>query len=283
LHFLSIQETYSSVHPTPLRDPANFVLIRFTTELRTMMETAKLNIDKIYVVHGITGYEDRERRLIDLLGKQYKLNYEFVTESHHPDENDLLIKKYFIPEIKTTLSKGAIYCTLVHFLIYERFLSSDSQYAILFENDVCFLGSFTEKIPLIIKEASHLKEGFIISLENSTLRFPSWRVTKKGKFLYEATQGRCAGGYLIDRTAAQIMLDELMKNKCAAVIDWWHNQLLDKKLLTMYWAHPPLIEQGSFNGTLASSISKRNDGGIRRIRWSIQKFFKMYVVRFLKG
>jgi glycosyl transferase family 25 len=247
------------------------------------MENTIAEIDKIYIVHGITGYEDRERRLIDLLGNQYNLNYEFVTESHSPDENEAFIKQYFTPGIKTVLSKGALYCTLVHFLIYERFVQSKNKYAIIFENDVCFLGSFTDKIPLIINEANQLKEGFIISLENSTLRFPSWRKTKKGKYLYKADTGRCAGGYMIDQRAAQIMLEDLKNNRCNDVIDWWHNLLLDRKILTMYWAHPPLIEQGSFNGLLPSSISNRNDGGIRRLRWSIQKLFKMYVIRFLKG
>jgi len=247
------------------------------------MENTIAEMDKIYIVHGITGYEDREKRIIDLLGNQYNLNYELVTESFKPEENETLIKKYFTPEIKKVLSKGALYCTLVHFLIYERFIKSNKKYAIIFENDVCFLGSFKDKIPLIIQEADQLNEGFIISLENSTLRFPSWRKTKRGQYLYEANQGRCAGGYMIDKKAAQLMLDDLQHNPCNAVIDWWHNQLLERKMVKMYWAHPPLIEQGSFNGSLPSSISKRNNGGIRQLKWKLQKLYKMYVIRFLKG
>lgn len=248
-----------------------------------MVENKMVDISSIYIVHGITGYEDREKRIIDLLGNQYKLNYEFVTESFKPEENETLIKKYFTPEIKQVLSKGALYCTLVHFLIYERFLKSNNKYAIIFENDVCFLGSFNDKIPAIIQEANQLNEGFIISLENSTLQFPSWRKTKRGQYLYEANQGRCAGGYMIDKKAAQLMLDDLLHNKCNVVIDWWHNYLLDGKTVRMYWAHPPLIEQGSFNGSLPSSISKRNNGRIRQIRWTVQKLFKMYFIRYLKG
>jgi len=248
-----------------------------------MIGTNLKGVGNIYIVHGITGYEEREKRLIEVLGNQYGLGYEFVTESHISDENETLIKKYFVTNINQVLAKGALFCTLVHFLIYERFIKSKNKYAIIFENDVCFLGSFTEKMPLIIQEANLLEEGFIISLENSTLRFPSWRKTKKGKYLYEAEKGRCAGAYMIDRKAAQIMLDDLTHHPCKAVIDWWHNDLLGRKKVKMYWAHPPLTEQGSFNGNLPSSISKRNHGGVRRLRWRLQKFFKMYIVRFLKG
>ncbi len=247
-----------------------------------VMENTQLpKLNNIYVVHGPTGYEVREkilRKLFDDNG----LGYQFVTESLNEEENEALIRRYFAPDIKTILRKGALLCTLVHFLIYERFVKSADKYAIIFENDVCFLGSFPEEMQKVMDEADHLEEGFIVSLENSTLRFPSWRETKKGKYLYEADRGRCVGAYMIDKKAAHIMLDHLKNNKCRIVIDWWQNQLLDQKILKMYWAHPPLTEQGSFNGKLPSSISVRTGGNFRSLKWSVQKFYKRYVIRLFK-
>ena len=231
-------------------------------------------LDNIYVVHGITGYEAREK-ILRTLFDDHRLGYEFVTESHNASENESLIKQYFSPDIKSVLKKGPLMCTLVHFTIYQRFINSDNKYAIIFENDVCFLDSFNEQIQLIIAEADQLPEGFIISLENSTLRFPSWRKTKKGKYLYEAETGRCVGAYMIDKKAANAMLDYLKHSKCNEVIDWWHNRLLEKKLIKMYWAHPPLTEQGSFNGKMPSSIAVRSEGNWRSIKWSLQKFYKL--------
>jgi hypothetical protein len=78
------------------------------------------------------------------------------------------------------------------------------------------------------------------------------------------------------------MLNDLKDNKCAKVIDWWHNSLVDRKVVKMYWAHPPITEQGSFNGKLPSSISVRADGQVRRWKWLLQKFYKMYVIRWFK-
>jgi glycosyl transferase, family 25 len=242
----------------------------------------EIGIDQIYIVHGITGYEAREKMLHELLGKQFGLDFQFMTESDDAARNDAWIKQYFVPEIRTKLSKGATFCTLVHFLIYEKFLAGKERYAVIFENDVCFLGNFNKEIVPIVKEADTLPQGFIISLENSTLQFPSWRITKKNKHLYKAHKGRCAGAYVIDRKAAENMLNELTINKCAKVIDWWHNELVDKKIVKMYWAHPPITEQGSFNGKLSSSISIRAHGNVRRWKWLLQKFYKMYVIRWFK-
>lgn len=241
------------------------------------------NIGNIYIVHGIKGYETREPIMEELLKKQHGLDYELVTESWDQEQNDAWLQKYFEPEIKKHLQKGSTYCTLVHFLIYEKVVQNNDKFALIFENDICFIGSnFLENIAKVAREAEQLPEGFIISLENSTLLFPPWRDVKKGKYLYEATKGRCAGAYLIDRAAARIMLDELKTEKCRVVIDWWHNIMVQKGALKMYWAHPPLTEQGSFNGTLSSSISIRNNGTVRRFRWLAQKFVKMYITRWFR-
>jgi glycosyl transferase family 25 len=241
------------------------------------------DIGGIYIVHGIKGYEAREQPIKDLLQRQHGLDFEFVTESDNQAENDAWINTYFREDIREILPRGGMYCTLVHLLIYEKIVRNDNKLAIIFENDVCFIEpNFVEKIRLIAKEAGELEEGFIISLENSTLNFPSWRKIQKGKYLYKESKGRCAGAYLIDKKAAELMLNDAKTNKCSEVIDWWHNDLIRRGVLNMYWAHPPLTEQGSFNGKHSSSISIRSNGYIRRFRWLSQKFVKMYVTRWLR-
>ena len=142
-------------------------------------------VEGIYVVHGISGYESREIMLDNVLHKQFGLPYELVTESRDTLENEALIRKYFKADILKVLNKGALYCTLVHILIYEKIIQNNNQFALIFENDVCFIGKdFIEKIALVVNEAKQLEEGFIISIENTTLEFPSWKIVKKGKYLY---------------------------------------------------------------------------------------------------
>ncbi|HEY5368572.1 MAG TPA: glycosyltransferase family 25 protein [Hanamia sp.] len=239
-------------------------------------------IEGIYVVHAKTGYEIHQQRIIEIFGK-LKLDYEFVTDGDVSHFTDELLQKYFCNQITTLFPPGAVSCTLNHILSYQKIVTNKNKYALVFENDPFFLGDFFKKIKLVAAEADTLEPGFIISLENSTFRFPSFRRIKKRKYLYEASYGRMAGAYLIDQKAAKDILESLETEKCCQVIDWWHNTLIDLQIIKMYWAHPPLVEQGSHNGRMSSTLSSKNKGFIRRLRWDIQKFYKMYIQRWFRG
>lgn len=238
-------------------------------------------IEGIYIVHALKGYEVHEQRLNEIFGKM-NLDYEFVTDGDISHFSEELLRKYFCPDIQSKLSNGIISCTLNHIFSYEKIVANNNKYALVFENDPFFLGDFLEKIKRISKEADTLEPGFIISLENTTLRFPNFRKVKKGKYLYEAEYGRAAGAYMIDLKAAKDILQDLKTNKCCQVIDWWHNTLIKQKVIKMYWAHPAFVEQGSHNGEMSSTISSKNKGSARRWRWKAQKFYKMYVSRWFK-
>jgi len=241
-----------------------------------------VGIEGIYIVHARVGYEIHEQRINDIFSK-LNLDYEFVTDGDVSNFTPELLKKYFCNEIESALSKGVLSCTLNHIFCYEKIVQNKNKYALVFENDPFFLGDFVEKIKRVALEANSLEPGFIISLENSTFKFPALRKIKKGKYLYEASYGRMAGAYMIDQKAAKDILENLKTEKCCQVIDWWHNTLIDHKIIRMYWAHPPFVEQGSHNGRMSSTISSKNKGYIRRIRWNVQKFYKMYVYRWFGG
>lgn len=241
----------------------------------------EVGIEGIYIVHALQGYEVHEERLNEIFGKM-NLDYEFVTDGDVSHFTPALLEKYFCPEIDTKLSKGIISCTLNHILSYEKMVANNNKYALVFENDPFFLGDFLKKITRVAKEADTLPPGFIISLENTTLRFPDFRKVKKGKYLYDAEYGRAAGAYLIDLKAAKDILAHLKTHKCCQVIDWWHNTLIKEKVVKMYWAHPAFVEQGSHNGLMSSTISSKNKSYGRRLRWNAQKFYKMYIYRWFK-
>jgi glycosyl transferase family 25 len=241
----------------------------------------RLGIEGVYIVHAKTGYELHENR-INTLFAQHGLKYQFVTDGDPSCFSDDLIQTYFTPDITKSLSPGVLSCTLNHIFAYERVVRSNNKYALVFENDPFFLGDFCRDMEKIIHEVESLEPGFIISLENTTLRFPPFRQTRKGHHLYEATFGRAAGAYLIDQKAARDILAHLQDHKCGQVIDWWHNTLIAEKVIRMYWAHPPLTEQGSHNGLLCSTISTKNKSVIRRVRWITQKYFKMNIARLFR-
>ena len=74
------------------------------------------------------------------------------------------------------------------------------------------------------------------------------------------------------------ILNDIKHHKCHDVIDWWHNSLVKREIVDMYWAHPPLTEQGSHNGMLNAGISSKSNNSIRKLAWRIQKFYKQHIL-----
>jgi glycosyl transferase, family 25 len=241
----------------------------------------KFGIEGTYIIHAKKGYEYHAAR-IERLFKSMDLNFEFVTDGDPTCFSDALLDTYFCKGIEHILQRGTLSCTLNHILSYEKIVSRKNKYALVFENDPFFTGNFTKEIEQIIAEADKLPKGFIISLENTTLQFPRYKKIKKGTLLYEATIGRCAGAYLLDLQAATNILTDLQTTKCEEVVDWWHNKLIKRKVVKMYWAYPALTEQGSHNGLLSSTISTKRKSTKRRIQWLAQKFYKTYITRWFK-
>jgi len=245
------------------------------------MKIEKFGIEGIYIVHAKKGYEFHEARIKKLF-TDLGLQFEFVTDGDPSCFTPELLNKYFSEDIRDVLADGILSCTLNHILSYEKLVKNNNRYALIFENDPFFIGDFISKIEKVAGEANSLQPGFMISLENTQLEFPSFKTIKKNKVLYPATHGRCAGAYMMDLQAAKNILKDLETNKCRQVIDWWHNDLIDRGVVKMYWAHPPLTEQGSHNGLLSGGISTKDKSYTRRISWLAQKFYKTYITRRFK-
>lgn len=239
-------------------------------------------IDHIYIVHALKGYEKHKSRLQEILPST-KIDFSFVTEGDPSIWKVKTIEKYFTKDIQNTLSKGVLSCTLNHILAYENMNKAGFEFAIFFENDPFFLNGvegFRPKVEALLHEAKLLNPGFIISLENTTLRFPNNSEIVKDKFLYKKQQGRAAGAYIIDKKGVEKILNDLKINKCNTVIDWWHNDMIKRNVVDMYWAHPCLTEQGSHNGKLNAGISSKNASIFRQLKWKAQKAYKTILYKF---
>ncbi len=88
-----------------------------------------------------------------------------------------------------------------------------------------------------------------------------------------------AGAYIIDLKGAEQILNDLEQNKCHIAIDWWHNSMIKRGVVKMYWAHPAFVEQGSHNGHLSATISSKPGNTKRKISWFLQKNYKLYFRR----
>jgi glycosyl transferase family 25 len=242
-----------------------------------MGKETELGIDHVYVVHAPTGYEQQEQYLRKVLGEKMGFEYHFLGR-----DNGEMIATYFVSEIGSILNRATIFCTLNHIMFYEAMVKNNDRVALILEDDPYFSKEFLSILPKIVAEAKTLPQGFFISLENSTLRFPSRKAIRKGQYLYKAEYGRCAGAYLMDKTAAQNVILRLGHTKCNTVIDHWHNDLVKEGIFTMYWAHPACVEQGSLTGRITGGNSTRKVGILRRISWVVQKAYKQYFLRMFR-
>lgn len=235
----------------------------------------------VFIIHALKGYEKHEDRIKKLF-PDHQLKANFITQGDPLHFTEDLLAEYFVPEIFDTLKTGIVSCTLNHFLACQQIVDQNLAYGLVFENDPFFLKSFDTLLPSILREAEKLEPGYLISLENSTLRFPSFLQTKRNQLLFRAKSGRMAGSYLIDYTGASRLLEYTRTNKCNNVIDWWHNTLADQGVLNIYWAQPAIVEQGSHNGRLNGVISTNKKSLWRIISWEAQKTYKYYFGRLWK-
>ena len=67
---------------------------------------------------------------------------------------------------------------------------------------------------------------FLISLEESNLKYVRKSERKEDSLLYKKPIGRMAGAYLMDTICAQALINEIENNKCNLAIDWFHNCLI---------------------------------------------------------
>jgi len=241
-------------------------------------ETIKGNV---FVVHAKSGYEDHEVWINKLFEKN-NLKFEFFNDGDVSLITREDLNNYFTPTIESKFSINEISCTLNHILLYKKIINEKLKYALIFEDDACFLGPFVKKLNRMSEELYALEKGFIVSLENTSLTFPSFWETKKNKYLYQAEKGRMTAGYIIDYEGAKKAYEDLKDHKCDHIVDWWHNDLTKRGIIKIYWAHPPLVEQGSHNGRFNGKMSSYPKSINRRIKWTLQKLYKMYIRRFFK-
>jgi hypothetical protein len=76
------------------------------------------------------------------------------------------------------------------------------------------------------------------------------------------------------------MLNYARENKCNAPIDWFHNDLLSRNVLDIYWSYPALGQQFSHNGKMESLIDKGKFGPLRSTLFKLKEIYAYLVNRF---
>ncbi len=169
-----------------------------------------INNFKIYVIN-LKRESKRRENIIKELNKQKIFDFEIIdaVDGDEIDKNKLsqMISKNnkFINPINTNMNAAEICCSLSHIKVYKKFVATNINYALIFEDDAIFLNDFSENLQkFIIKNFKFNKQIILLS--------ELWQFYKKPldtENNYEIVNVRNAvltHAYFINREAAKSLI-----------------------------------------------------------------------------
>lgn len=244
------------------------------------MEITQHKNDSVLVIH-VKKFVERAQS-IERQMNACGMDFQYITSGDVEDIDEQTLARYFRDGRDDMFhAKPATSCALKHFYAYEYIIENGLDGALILEDDAIlekdFLKNYHESLQEY--ESRFATEPVIISYENSALTFVPRSRRRKGIMLYEADKDRFTGGYFINRRCAEVILEDVAKNKCELAIDGYHNRLLHQGKILYLWCQPTLVQQGTFVGKFSSSISA--DDWLQRARWLIKLYYKklLYFLR----
>jgi len=233
---------------------------------------------KAYIIHVRTAYNREKHMECQLMGRN--LDCAYILQGDKDELTDYVLQNYFRGKMKSFSSMAS--CAYKHFLAYEDMVANNIGYALILEDDIFINKRFDKGLENICGEINAGKlSNFLISLEDSNLKYVRGSIRKKNKFLYRNKYNRMAGAYIVDLNCAKAMLSEVEKNKCHLPVDWFHNHCSDEGLIDVYWAHPTLATQGSLNGKIKSMIDSKPSSVYRIASFHLQRVYKKMLWRVM--
>jgi glycosyl transferase, family 25 len=213
----------------------------------------------IYIMNPEKHYE-RRAALIKLL-KKMPFQYEFMSIN---DDLELtpssIVKnhdaKRTIDSLGRDFSRGELASTLNHLLSYKKFLDSDNDIAIIFEDDADFIvDEFICVIDLLTKIIDKNKpQVYLLTPVISYLTYNSKHLNENYKAV-EVIQSWDSSGYIIDRKTAEKLLNA--NSKAWFIADDWVRYKRHANV-SIFSVVPSIIHQNIdvFESNLMNSRSK---------------------------
>lgn len=235
---------------------------------------------KVFVLHVKQGYEARAVHMEKMLGKM-GIDFEYILDWDIPDIDDETLSRHFTGQMRQ--KPAAASCGLKHLDVYRRMLRDDIPYALVLEDDMLLKKNFRKVFLASLKELerSHgAEKPFWLGMEATCMGFTPRSIRKKGQYVYPGRFLQCAGCYLINKSLAKVVLDEISSAKTDLPIDHYIDSLRARGLFDSYWTHPVIAEQGSHMGLMPSAIGNPVQGPFKFARRSLTFFYKKILYFF---
>ncbi len=228
---------------------------------------------KTFIIHVSTALDREQHMKAQIQGKD--LEAVFINEGDMQDLSDEVLAQYFTGiEMKRVMAWTS--CAYKHFLALEQVVKNKLPIALIFEDDAILGKRFEEVLQKVVAEIERDKlQNFIISLEDSGLRFVKGSERSKNKHVYKKNRMRGTGAYLVDLQGATALLNIVATEKCHRPVDCFIEGCTAIDKVNIYWTHPTVVSQGSYFGSLNPLIGYRPVGKARI--WSV-KFKRWYKI-----
>jgi len=157
------------------------------------------------------------------------------------------------------LTRPLIEITLQHFEAYRRIVDQKLPMAVVFEDDVLFKKTFSDRFNRYIEELPEDWDIFYFGRGCGGHHAPmtiserfSNLLGKKHVFKNKECRSRFSDSYVITSKAAEMILSQCFPFHMP--IDWELNYLQSSMSMNIYWSEPTITYQGSKSGAYSSSL-----------------------------
>jgi len=205
----------------------------------------------IFIIH----YKKMTNRkqFLDEWFQQNNIVPTWVLEGQREDITEDILTKYYREGNCGKLNFGEIGCMLGHISAMQKIVESDSNYGLIFEDDVYLTKTFQKDFDELF---SNCPSDFDVVSLGSCCGIVHPNATSNPSFhKVEPPRGRCGYAQLISKRACEIALRESIPFSWPP--DWQIYNISSNNSyhpFVTYWVEPPIAFEGSKNGTYTSSI-----------------------------
>ena len=152
-----------------------------------------------------------------------------------------------------------------HIVAYRKIIKANYECALILEDDVILSDNFMPILDRYMTEVPKDYEMLFIGSGCNLHIHPHLLVPNKHIYLkdiYPSSWGgdggtRCTDSYIVSKAGATKICNYIdnLTTKISLPTDWWMNEVIRACTLTIYWAEPTIVIQGSQVGKYVSSTS----------------------------
>ena len=226
-------------------------------------------IDAIFVVHAAK-FVDRRKLIHDQLDA-IGLPFQFVLDFDIPAITDTIRQRFFS---KADLSPAQQSCALKHWHAHQLVVQRKLSRALIFEDDVILAPDFMLVFNRMMREELGVSGPHVTFLGCGGHYYVDPEALRSNQLLYPGSQGKFADSYIVSLEAATRRCDWIAANGIPLPIDHLFEKI-DRELATpMFWLEPPIVEQGSHNGTFGSALDRSHARWFQALQYRWKKMWR---------